>query len=401
MTSNTESCSREEILIDHIISRLPVKSLLRFKCVCKNWCDLFNSLSFIRKHCDNRGNGTHPAVCKFGVNYNHDPEPLRSFNFYVLPEKIFTGIVPTHQRLYRCEGVTDFRCIYGPVNGLFVLEKGHYLENVRFCWWNPATRECRLIPKMNFELLDFFDDHTRTAGIGLDLVNNDYKFIWIRVFYDNDKSEVYPKTYVAVYSLNDDSWKFLDEPDLPYDCNLCVSLNCTYLDGLHYWMSVTTDSDGNTTYGIRTFDFATELFGKREPPPFPSDHWGTLMLRCGSIAAISCNDTARAYISFYDIWVTIGEDKWIKVFTINPQIPSHWPQGVWDYDKFIFELTETRSLVFYDHSTKEVTNLGFNHFRLLSSSFCWFLYYKESIVPVKRKEPTPFDNAEYFLTKYR
>lgn len=95
MTSSTESCSREEILIDHILSRLAVKSLLRFKCVCKNWCDLFNSLSFIKKHCDSPGNRTHPAVCKFGVNYNNEPEPLRSFNFYVLPEKIFTGIVPS------------------------------------------------------------------------------------------------------------------------------------------------------------------------------------------------------------------------------------------------------------------------------------------------------------------
>lgn len=166
-------------------------------------------------------------------------------------------------------------------------------------------------------------------------------------------------------------------------------------------MTVTRDSDSNLTYGIRTFDFATELFGQREAPPIPSDHWGNLMLRCDSIAAISSKDTARAYISFYDIWVMVGEDKWIKVFTINPQVPSHWPQGVWDYDKFIFELTETSNLAFYDHSTKQVTNLGFNHFRLLGSSFCWFLYYKESIVPVKRKEPSPFDNTDYFLAKYR
>ncbi|MCD7465939.1 hypothetical protein HAX54_002158, partial [Datura stramonium] len=91
-------------------------------------------------------------------------------------------------RLYRCEGVADFRCIYGPVDGLFFLEKGHYLENVRFCWWNPATKECRLIPK------------------------------------------------------------------------------------------------------------------EKDPPPIPGDVGGTLMLQCGSLAAMSCSDTVQPMTSIYDIW---------------------------------------------------------------------------------------------------
>ncbi|KAM3233432.1 putative F-box protein [Capsicum annuum] len=381
MTSNTQIYSPEETLTD-ILARLPVKSLLRFKRVCKRWCDLIKSVRFIRKHCDSPGNRTRPVVCKFGVDYNHEPEPLRAFNFYVLPEKIFAGIVPTHHRLYRCEGVTDFRCIYGPVDGLFVLENGHYLDNVRFCWWNPATKECRLMPKFNFELDLFFEDHSRTAGMGLDLVNNDYKFLWIRVFYNDEKREVYPKTYVALYSLNNDSWKVLDEPDLAYDCELC-------------------DNDDNNIYGIKTFDFATELFGEMEPPPIPGDHWGTLMLRGGSLAAMSCSDTSQPMTSIYDIWVRIGANNWIKVFSVNPPISWHFALGVWDYDKFIYELTQTNKMVLYDHSTKKVTSLGFDHFQRLSSSFCWPLYYKESIVPIKRKEPTEYDHAEYFFTKYR
>ncbi|XP_009789040.1 F-box/kelch-repeat protein At3g06240-like [Nicotiana sylvestris] len=309
---------------------------------------------------------------------------------------MYAGCAPTHQRLYRCEGVTDSRSISGPVDGLFVLEKGHYLENVRFAWWNPATKECRLIPKFNFELLNSFDDHSRTVGLGLDLVNQDYKLIWMRVFYDDEKSDVYPKVFTAVYSLNNDSWKLI-EPDLPHDTHLCVSLNCTYLNGLYYWMSLSKEN----VYGICTFDFATELFGETEPPPIPNDHWATLMLRGGSLAAISCTDVAQPQTLCYDIWARIRENHWIKVFTVNPPITWHWPLGVWEYDKFIYELTETNRMVFYDHTAKQVTNLGFDHFQILSSGFCWSYYYQESLVPVKRKNPTQYDNAEYFFTIYR
>lgn len=182
-----------------------------------------------------------------------------------------------------------------------------------------------------------------------------------------------------------------------------VSLNCTYLNGLHYWMSFTRDKDNddNNIYGIKTFDFATELFGEMEPPPIPGDHWGTLMLRGGSLAAMSCSDTSQPMTSIYDIWVRIGANNWIKVFSVNPPISWHFALGVWDYDKFIYELTQTNKMVLYDHSTKKVTSLGFDHFQRLSSSFCWPLYYKESIVPIKRKEPTEYDHAEYFFTKYR
>ncbi|KAG6757042.1 hypothetical protein POTOM_037343 [Populus tomentosa] len=37
-------------IISHILSRLPVKSLLPFKCLRKSWCSLFSDPQFIRVH---------------------------------------------------------------------------------------------------------------------------------------------------------------------------------------------------------------------------------------------------------------------------------------------------------------------------------------------------------------
>ncbi|KAK4727087.1 hypothetical protein R3W88_032004 [Solanum pinnatisectum] len=39
-----------EDLIREILLKLPVKALLRFKCVCKNWYTLIKNPCFIREH---------------------------------------------------------------------------------------------------------------------------------------------------------------------------------------------------------------------------------------------------------------------------------------------------------------------------------------------------------------
>ncbi|MCE3216065.1 hypothetical protein HAX54_004670 [Datura stramonium] len=116
MTSNTE---REEIIADHILTRLPVKSLLRYKCVCKNWRDVIKIPSFMRKHFEIESAGTRKMVAKFGVDYDTEPEPTRQFHLYLLPDKIYVGCVPTHQRIYYCDGIDDFRNIHGPIDGMF------------------------------------------------------------------------------------------------------------------------------------------------------------------------------------------------------------------------------------------------------------------------------------------
>ena len=39
----------EDVLMD-IFARLPVKSLLQFRCVCKSWCNLMKDPIFVTKH---------------------------------------------------------------------------------------------------------------------------------------------------------------------------------------------------------------------------------------------------------------------------------------------------------------------------------------------------------------
>ncbi|XP_019243769.1 PREDICTED: F-box/kelch-repeat protein At3g17530-like isoform X2 [Nicotiana attenuata] len=312
MTTNTESYSQKELVTDHVLLRLPVKSLFRFKCVCKSWHDLIKSSSFIKKHFNSESNRLRLMVCKLGVNYKKDLGERsldmlgeRSLDMFLLNEKIFAGCIPTNQRIYRCEDVGDFGCIYGPINGIFLLEKGHYIDNVRFAWWNPATKECRLIPRIHFEVQQYFQDNNRSLGIGIDLVNQDYKVIWHRTFWDDMTCDVFPKVYAAVYSTKNDSWKFL-EPEHSHLCQIFISQNCTYMNGVYYWISTSQRfCNEDNVYFIRTFDFATELFGEMTGPPIPGEHWASLMLRGGSLAAMSCDGVTKAMTANYGIWVGV------------------------------------------------------------------------------------------------
>ncbi|KAM3375640.1 putative F-box protein [Capsicum galapagoense] len=233
MTTNSESYSLEEIVADHILTRLSVKSLLRYKCVCKHWRDLIKSSNFIRKHYDNESTGARKMVAKFGVDYDTEPEPTRQFHLYLLPDNIYARCVPRHQRIYYIDGVSDFRDIHGPIDGIFLIEKGHFMDNIRFAWWNPATKECRLIPSAEFELKETFCDCCQMLGIGFDKTNQDYKIIWFRTFFDEWTTNLHPKIFTALYSTKKNSRKYL-EPNFSHECQISVSKNFPYQNGVYH-----------------------------------------------------------------------------------------------------------------------------------------------------------------------
>ncbi|XP_059291725.1 uncharacterized protein LOC132045197 [Lycium ferocissimum] len=209
--------------------------------------------------------------------------------------------------------------------------------------------------------------------------------------------EVHPKVFAAIYSSNYDSWKHI-ETNFAYENRLCDYLHCTHLNGVYYWLCFTKDD----VYIISTFDFAIELFGEIVGPPIPNDHSGWLMLRGGSLAAMSCNEIEICETTgsaSYDIWASIRENSWIKVVTVTPPITWHSPLGIWEYDMYIYEMMQTYNLVYYDHTTKQVTDFGLN-FSEIGFGFVWPISYKESLVPINRKNLTEQDNIDYFFTLF-
>ncbi|KAH0773834.1 hypothetical protein KY290_010971 [Solanum tuberosum] len=121
-----------EDLIREILLRLHVKSLLRFKCVCKNWYTLIKNPSFICEHLNFSKNNP-PQLLIYDYGAPGDFPPITFISDYGID-------APTHEvNPQSFEGMTN---LLGSIDGLFFLER-EINNDVLCALWNPATREVR------------------------------------------------------------------------------------------------------------------------------------------------------------------------------------------------------------------------------------------------------------------
>ncbi|KAI3823091.1 hypothetical protein L1987_04517 [Smallanthus sonchifolius] len=189
-----------------ILSRLPAKSLGRFKLVSKNWFSLISSADFIKLHhrrvlSDTNTNHSRVFImsthslhsvnyespsCYEGVN-DDDAKAIISLNDPLEKESV------GEKELGSCYGLIFFVCY----NDCILL-------------WNPTTQKTRIIPDPITPLFD----GTRFYGLGYDLSIDDYKMVMAtRSISSNSIS-------CQVFNLKTDSWRTvqathmnINEPD--------------------------------------------------------------------------------------------------------------------------------------------------------------------------------------------
>ncbi|KAK9162195.1 hypothetical protein Syun_003097 [Stephania yunnanensis] len=130
-----------EGVIIGILSRLPAKSVLRFKSVCKEWRTLIEEHFFVEKHFEQLQGGanTRPDSTMF-VNYNDgrlyslDIESLSlscDEEQVELPEKVLRS----HNYLLGLSSTYNMLLLLGSCNGLICMQNGKSIS-----LWNPCTR---------------------------------------------------------------------------------------------------------------------------------------------------------------------------------------------------------------------------------------------------------------------
>ncbi|PHT91718.1 hypothetical protein T459_06831 [Capsicum annuum] len=131
----------EEILVD-ILTRLPVKSLLRFKCVSESWKALISDPYFKRKHLNHAKNKLNFQKFLFDAL-----SPGKGYDFYCASLSP-NGLVNDFRRLVRPSVSTPFYGfkVYCCCDALFLI--GIYTENSyslnepsMLFLWNPSTSE--------------------------------------------------------------------------------------------------------------------------------------------------------------------------------------------------------------------------------------------------------------------
>ncbi|XP_073024234.1 F-box/kelch-repeat protein At3g23880-like, partial [Primulina eburnea] len=171
-------------LTAEILSRLPVKSLLRFRCVSKSWLFLISSPEFETNYLE--VSTTRRRRLVFGTATALYTCPLNGI-FYELP----------HVDYEQCDFTKDYRDdkiqMVGSCNGLVCLV---YLFTGHIFVWNPAIRKCRQLPSPQAS-------YREPCGFGYDASSDDYKVLQI-------VHKLNSTPYSRTYSLRNDSWKSSD-----------------------------------------------------------------------------------------------------------------------------------------------------------------------------------------------
>ncbi|XP_057479865.1 putative F-box protein At3g10240 [Actinidia eriantha] len=335
----------EDVLIE-VLTRLPVKSLLRFRCICKHWYAIILNPTFEHHHLnrqksDNKGRLLIQRYKKHTYQYGYA---------LLLDETLAT--ISYHDLDYLQGRGT--REIDGPINGLFCL----FNCMDRFIIWNPAMREFKLLPiPYHPKRLPHFSPGSWSVGFGLDQITNDSKVVLIRQFCNDRTDYVEGDACVNVYTLSTNTWRHLDGLDYLSSKYLrAYSGTGAYLDGIYYWII--------PYRSILTFDMGKEVFGVILGPD-THEHPVLLTLYDNHLAWCCLRYVTESRIDrCIDIWVMELKGSWIKQFTIGPLPRIEWPLGFWNNYEFLFVISDSPKIycnaqvVLYDFTTQEFRDIG-------------------------------------------
>ncbi|PHT77389.1 hypothetical protein T459_20911 [Capsicum annuum] len=145
-------------ILTEILSRIPVKSFLRFKSVIKSWSSLISSPEFTKYHLslsanNNKDYTNHIVMWRIGQ---------QDFNLKECPVTMETNL-DYHMKK------SGIACVIeGSVNGLICLVN----EAKELFVWNPAIRKYKMLRDFRTKLKD---DGKCTYGFGFDDIHDDYK----------------------------------------------------------------------------------------------------------------------------------------------------------------------------------------------------------------------------------
>ncbi|XWS13371.1 hypothetical protein CRYUN_Cryun36dG0031900 [Craigia yunnanensis] len=184
-------------IIVNILSRLPVKSLIRSRCVCKPWRSLISDPQFAKMQLVPSQKNSHVNLHRALLSTS----PLVSIDYKAYSgdeddSKVISGLeYPTAMKKDSDYDVD----LVGSCDGLVCL----LLDDEEFILWNPSTKESKALLELSYVL-----DGTFSYGLGYDFSTDDYKLV--KVCCPDNVSE---GTKVQVLSLKTNIWR--GTSDLP------------------------------------------------------------------------------------------------------------------------------------------------------------------------------------------
>ncbi|KQJ82255.1 hypothetical protein BRADI_5g07810v3 [Brachypodium distachyon] len=229
----------DDILFSEVLVRLPVKSLMRFKCVCPSWCAAIADADFIRRHLDH-SRGIMPSILvtprESSGDDDDDDEFSEDISFHRLQlEQALAGTIMEELMLKKVspdqeDGITN-KIFLTHCDGLVAITTT--TNQVFVC--NPATQEFVALPTRTPDFdSDEYSNEPTTAALGFDPHRN--RYVVARYFYKpTSSSEDNNNMGHEVFWLGGDStwsWKPTQDPPLPI-----YQTRPAFMGGAFYWKS--------------------------------------------------------------------------------------------------------------------------------------------------------------------
>ena len=192
--------------IHNILKRLPIKSLIRFQCVCKKWKYTLKDPLFIP---DQLKHSSHqPSLLPYQPFEHYKPFYLLTLDSNILQRRAIDNTSLIHWLSHiKIKYMWQFQ-IVGSINGLLCITiiPTNDLSPPSLLLWNPAINEIKEIPRINDDLLGCW-----YIGYGFSALANEYKIVRLHgSLVQNDHAHWTFSEYITraqVYSLSKNSWK--------------------------------------------------------------------------------------------------------------------------------------------------------------------------------------------------
>ncbi|KAK7338968.1 hypothetical protein VNO77_19603 [Canavalia gladiata] len=261
----------EELIVE-ILSRVSVKALIRFKCVCKSWNTLITSPSFIKLH-------LHRSTENYDFDHLQIMLKVHFTGFHEFYEvsrsvrSLFDHPVPAVIQDLRYQ-IKDKYFLVGSCNGLFcMIVANNKIRRIRptsgdrgVYVWNAATR--LISQKLPAFQVDWYRLVRTTFGFGYDIVSDTYKVVAVHSVQD----ECYGsnKTEVEIYIMGESYyWRRLRNfPHVVLDEDAVCIMN----NGTLNWVALYDYANHSNERVIVSFDLGKETWKKLLLPSDLSRH---------------------------------------------------------------------------------------------------------------------------------
>lgn len=305
-------------LTREILSRLPVKPLVRFLCVSKSWCALIKSSGFTKMQ------------LKHSIETNRDRTNIMIANNDPHNTHWFFVRFPNDEEDHKTIKIHNPTLLGSHTKGMNLVDYCdglvcvHDDERKEIAIWNPLIRRCKRLPNKPIEKPFRSAEYDKPKfGFGYDPHNDDYKVMRLVEFFEGNKPVL--DFEVNIYSLKSHSWKKI-EGKWPETFRVDFNSKCS--NGAFHWLTY-PNYGLNLPQSLIAFDLGTEKFRVFTIPVQTSSHyWVRLEVLGGHLCFVETDMNFRS-----NVWTMkeYGE-------------PSSWTH--------IYEIEKPRTFVrYYKHLT--------------------------------------------------